>query len=375
MKNNASQADSLKGKPTLLARPKLTQVSDADSVSEYAILSKLDSAQSGNRGKNATQKRPGIKIFAILALVAVAAFFGNQYRRGMSSDDPLASIAGAKNAIPLAVAKDGVVIAPAVMANQAAASSLASPGASAAATATRVTQAALPAPPVSPMPAQEAAQIVNEQNLPVAPARASPESTMTAALEQGVKPAPAALQKALESKPAATARPTAKSQTVAAKSPTVMDRAEKAERTGAAKKAAAENKARTMDTAAADKDVNLLAAVIAHEKNNTQGSAPLAKNTANTRSTAKTSNAAVAQASEKPARPPATGNRDVVARGAAEPTDSLLKRCSSLGFLEGQLCRMRICSGQWDTDMACKATLSSNTAVTPALTAGEPQSH
>jgi hypothetical protein len=306
-----------------------------------------------------------------VALVAVAAFFGNQYWREMSSADQLASIAGPKNADPIAVANGSVAIAPAAVASQANALVVGSPDASTAATANAATQAALPA---SPIPAQEAAQIVNEQNVTVPPAPASPESTMTAALEQGVKPAPAALQKALESKPVTAARPAAKPQIVATKSPTVMDKAEKPERTGAEKKAAADNKARTMDTAAADKDVNLLAAVIAHEKNSTQSSAPLPKSTASTRSTAKTSNAAVAQAPEKSARPPATSNRDVVARSAAEPTDSLLKRCSSLGFLEGQLCRLRICSGQWETDMACKATLSSNTAVTPASTAGEPLS-
>lgn len=44
------------------------------------------------------------------------------------------------------------------------------------------------------------------------------------------------------------------------------------------------------------------------------------------------------------AKSPAT-NRDVVLPNPGDSTQSLLARCAKLGFLEGQLCRWRICSG------------------------------
>lgn len=46
-------------------------------------------------------------------------------------------------------------------------------------------------------------------------------------------------------------------------------------------------------------------------------------------------------------------NRDIVARTAEDSTESLLKRCKALGFIEGELCRIRICSKLWGVDPAC----------------------
>jgi hypothetical protein len=40
-------------------------------------------------------------------------------------------------------------------------------------------------------------------------------------------------------------------------------------------------------------------------------------------------------------------------RAQGETTEALVKRCLALGFLEGQLCRIRICSGLWGKDSAC----------------------
>jgi len=48
-----------------------------------------------------------------------------------------------------------------------------------------------------------------------------------------------------------------------------------------------------------------------------------------------------------------TANRDVVLRGLGDSTQSLLARCAKLGFLEGQLCRWRICSGH-ESDPLCQ---------------------
>jgi hypothetical protein len=46
-------------------------------------------------------------------------------------------------------------------------------------------------------------------------------------------------------------------------------------------------------------------------------------------------------------------NRDIVLPSPGESRESLIGRCRSLGFLEGELCRIRICSGSWGNDPAC----------------------
>jgi len=48
--------------------------------------------------------------------------------------------------------------------------------------------------------------------------------------------------------------------------------------------------------------------------------------------------------------------RDVVLQSAGDTTDTLVKRCEALGFFEGQLCRLRICSGLWGKEAACPAS-------------------
>jgi hypothetical protein len=48
--------------------------------------------------------------------------------------------------------------------------------------------------------------------------------------------------------------------------------------------------------------------------------------------------------------------RDVVERRPNDSSEALLQRCKQLGFIEGQLCRWRICSGRWESDSACKAS-------------------
>jgi hypothetical protein len=48
-------------------------------------------------------------------------------------------------------------------------------------------------------------------------------------------------------------------------------------------------------------------------------------------------------------------NRDVVERQEGDSTAQLLARCKQLGLIEGMLCRSRICSGRWESDPACRA--------------------
>lgn len=55
-----------------------------------------------------------------------------------------------------------------------------------------------------------------------------------------------------------------------------------------------------------------------------------------------------------------TGNSDVVIRTQGDTTESLVKRCGALGFIEGQFCRARICSGLWGKDAACPLSSPEN---------------
>jgi hypothetical protein len=55
-----------------------------------------------------------------------------------------------------------------------------------------------------------------------------------------------------------------------------------------------------------------------------------------------------------------TANSDVVIRTQADTTESLVKRCGALGFIEGQFCRARICSGLWGKDAACPLSSPAN---------------
>lgn len=49
----------------------------------------------------------------------------------------------------------------------------------------------------------------------------------------------------------------------------------------------------------------------------------------------------------------ADSGHDIVVRNSADTTENLLNRCKSLGLLEGELCKLRICSGRWGVDPFC----------------------
>lgn len=84
---------------------------------------------------------------------------------------------------------------------------------------------------------------------------------------------------------------------------------------------------------AADDDVELIEAVVAHGSGRKRVPRPAARTaSAGTRGNA----------------------RDVLYRQAqAEPTAGLLQRCDAAGGLEGVLCRWRICADRWGKDPAC----------------------
>ena len=84
-----------------------------------------------------------------------------------------------------------------------------------------------------------------------------------------------------------------------------------------------------------DSDVTLLAAIVAHDKSRFAASDDKADSARN------------------PALKAQVKARDIVERKPGDSTESLLQRCKRLGSPEGNLCRTRICSGQWSAEPAC----------------------
>ncbi len=94
-----------------------------------------------------------------------------------------------------------------------------------------------------------------------------------------------------------------------------------------------------------DTDVDLLAALMAHSKQPS------------------TAISAMGTASQLPAPVSASGNdtlaanttrlKQVVLRTQTLSTTDLVRQCGELGWLEGWLCKRRICSELWDKDPAC----------------------
>lgn len=80
---------------------------------------------------------------------------------------------------------------------------------------------------------------------------------------------------------------------------------------------------------AAENDVALIAAVVAHS-----------------------SHQALASATD--GAPELVPSRDVILRADGDATATLLQRCRQLGAVESRLCRARICSGRWKRDAACR---------------------
>jgi hypothetical protein len=98
-----------------------------------------------------------------------------------------------------------------------------------------------------------------------------------------------------------------------------------------------------------DKDVDLIAALLTHissrpDSANKEGTQKPSGTSASSLSTSE------ALARQEKRRAP---SRDIVVQTAGETKESLISRCRSLGFVEGELCRIRICAGSWGTDPAC----------------------
>lgn len=100
-----------------------------------------------------------------------------------------------------------------------------------------------------------------------------------------------------------------------------------------------------------DKDVDLIAALLSHVANGAKAPAAEPSKHAVVPSQPARTSPPVAKRDQK-----TTVNRDVVTAAPGESIESLVKRCRALGFVEGELCRLRVCSGLWGKDTACPST-------------------
>jgi hypothetical protein len=319
MKNDPVQANSPVNKPTLLVKPTLG-LSASDKAEQARILSTANMPLEAKSQSKKSPARSGYKTFAYLGIALLAAIFGYQY---LSKSETPVTLAAASKSIPQAANNVNV--------------------ATVGQNSTPSTETTAPAPA-----AQEAAQIVNESANTKAAQPATPpvasETKLTNALEEGVSPPPAALKKALISK----APPTAQAPSTAQAAPKAVSTAVITE-----KKPRAEPEV--------DKDVNLLAAMIAHSNPTTPNSSkpPVAAVKTSNASSVKNPTQVAAAQPEKP----------VQAVPNSVGTEALLKQCSGLGFFEREVCRIKTCTNKWETDAACKANLSANSNASTTLEA------
>ncbi len=102
-----------------------------------------------------------------------------------------------------------------------------------------------------------------------------------------------------------------------------------------------------------DEDVDLIAALlnrVSHQDTTGKDAKPKKSSTQTAQSNSAGTGAASAKRQNK-----TDPNRDIVTRTDGDTTESLIKRCKALGFFEGELCRIRICSSLWGKDPACPA--------------------
>jgi hypothetical protein len=327
-----------------LSKPKLIPLAPAKN-GEDSILSTSKMGMLSSKSNFPPNKRLGFKFFSVLAISAVAAVLVYQYLSGGTAEPTLASVAN-DSAGKTSVASAGPV------------SWLSGTGAARPAI-EQVESPVLTSPPAPSAPvamAPDAAQIINEVHPSPSTPPALSEAKLATALEEGVKPPVAAFKNAPEiATTTSLAAPQLRSSRQTEKTTSV-----------AGKKASASSKT---PAEAPDKDVNLLAALLAHNNglSGPPGSVarPLLTAKPDTTPALQKTNAVGLPASEKASRTSTVPSRDVVERQASESTSALLKRCGTLGFIEGELCRIRICSGLWDTDAACKARLSSDASTAP----------
>lgn len=281
--------------------------SDTSSADEVRILNSISDGKNNARSSAGTGARKPRRVLAIVLLLLLVAGGVTLAALRMNSHDGASAPVQASSAPPVP------------------------PLASAAPAATSA-----PGAVSEPAAAPADAAVINDTNAPApditaAPAPRGPDQ-LTSALEEGVKPPPATLKNALEAKPEKSEKPSRQS--------AQHDEKKK-------KSAKADNRN--------DSDVDLIKALVARS-GETDKKPPT-----------KSGNGGSSDAPQKPVPPQASAPRqkearnvDVVERRNGESTASLLQRCHALGFVEGEFCRWRICSGRWDSDPACKVADANN---------------
>lgn len=325
MNNNTNQPGSTGAKRPLSSRPTLASSAAAASWEDSRILSNSDmgALTRNNPSKkipisadNRAKAKPsvfgtGLKTLATVSVLCVGSFLVGQYVSERRHDARVAKEQANPAATTPRVAVTPLALPPV--------SAPAEPG---------------DAPPVvlvgtAQTPA-ETVQTINEPlsqtvptPAPAAPAQVPATTTngkLTTTPENGVRPPPATLEKALQ--PSAVAIPQ--------NSAPVTAKIQQAK--ASTKPPVAVAKATVPSTMATEKDINLLAALVAH--NNANASKPFAPN-ADTNAT------------------------DAAQRVPEESADSLLKRCTALRPERQAACRLNACSGARVSDPACKTTATS----------------
>jgi hypothetical protein len=128
----------------------------------------------------------------------------------------------------------------------------------------------------------------------------------------------------------------------------------RAERTSSGKKAKTRDskpEVATAPAAPADRDASLLAALVAYGEGRPAAdinarAAPITNKSTDPKAAGGTTTLAQAGGQFDP-------KHDVVLREPTVSTAELVRRCKTLGFFEGLLCRMRVCSNLWGKDAAC----------------------
>lgn len=303
-------------------RPSLMPASDSPSADEVRILNSISDGKSKARSSSGDARKPR-RVLAIVLLLLLLAAGVTVAALHMNDRDGAATPAQAASAPPVPP-----------LASAAPATAPASTGSEPA--------SAVP-PTAAPASAPADAAVINDTNPPVPdPAATSAPrgpDQLTSALEEGVKPPPAALKNALEAKPAKPEKPAKQS----------AQHDEKKKKTA---KAEIRN----------DSDVDLIKALVARSGEVEKKRSNAATNNASGGNGANADGAAQksAQAHAGATKSKEARNVDVVERRNGESTASLLQRCHALGFVEGEFCRWRICSGRWDSDPACKVPSADN---------------
>ncbi|MGE5651771.1 MAG: hypothetical protein ACM34A_16370, partial [Bacillota bacterium] len=106
-----------------------------------------------------------------------------------------------------------------------------------------------------------------------------------------------------------------------------------------------------------DGDVDLIAALVSHVSHGDSAQKENRKKTVKPATDARLYSAGTAGMKHERR---SGSSRDIVVRNDGDSTEALVARCRALGLIEGELCRVRICSGLWGIDPACPGTPSAD---------------